>query len=527
MIARIGIVIICIVASIAVFNIFYVPKQRSYSVEALRQQYLLPPTPSVDHAEFEQLQGPFQTPQEVTEACISCHNLSDEEIMNSSHWNWQRTEYVMGQGVKSIGKANVINNFCIGAQSNEQACAKCHIGFGMTDQDFTFEASRNVDCMVCHDNSDAYLKASAQAGYPDRSVNLQKVAQSVGRPRKENCGACHFFSGGGNNVKHGDLESALLSTSVEVDVHMASNGIDLSCVDCHSAENHKMKGKLYSVSSSNYSRSSCVQCHDAAVHQNEILNTHFAKVSCQACHIPEYAKVNPTKMEWYWSEAGQLKEGEPFHLEDSAGNHTYLSTKGRFAWQSNVVPEYVWFNGTADHYMLGDTIDTIPVQINRLFGSATDKESKIIPVKVHRGNQIYDPVNNYLVQPKLFDTRKGEGAFWSDFDWDAAAKAGMEKIGLDYSGSYGFVETEMYWPVNHMVAPAAKALRCDQCHTRSPNGRLANLAGFYLPGRDVVWVSEFFGKAILYLTLASIVTHGAMRAAGALKRRQNRSKTSL
>jgi hypothetical protein len=79
-----------------------------------------------------------------------------------------------------------------------------------------------------------------------------------------------------------------------------------------------------------------------------------------------------------------------------------------------------------------------------------------------------DSKNNYLIVPKLF----GQGGYWKTFDWNAAAKLGMELINLAYSGEYNFVETEMYWPINHMVAPAENALRCTECHTRKETKRL-------------------------------------------------------
>ena len=62
--------------------------------------------------------------------------------------------------------------------------------------------------------------------------------------------------------------------------------------------------------------------------------------------------------------------------------------------------------------------------------------------------------------PKLF----GETGFWKTFDWDSAAEQGMAIAGLDYSGSYGWVETEMYWKINHMVAPKEGSLKCGACH---------------------------------------------------------------
>ncbi|PHQ95640.1 MAG: hypothetical protein COB39_12730 [Marinosulfonomonas sp.] len=34
------------------------------------------------------------------------------------------------------------------------------------------------------------------------AVDLKKAAQSVGMPGRENCGNCHFYGGGGDNMKH-------------------------------------------------------------------------------------------------------------------------------------------------------------------------------------------------------------------------------------------------------------------------------------------------------------------------------------
>ncbi|MBN2806763.1 MAG: tetrathionate reductase family octaheme c-type cytochrome [Prolixibacteraceae bacterium] len=499
------------IIALVLVNVLHKEVYYNLKLEQLKQEYAIQPVSSVDHRKFPALQKTFETPQEVTEACISCHTERHKEIMASAHWNWERVAYVEGRGISATGKKNVINNFCIGAQSNEQSCAKCHIGYGMSNDHFDFNNARNVDCMVCHDNSEAYQKGTSLAGYPDRSVNLTEVAQSVGAPTKNNCGSCHFNGGGGNNVKHGDLEQALLSCSREVDVHMASNGMNMSCTECHSAENHKILGKLYSVSSTNTDRATCEQCHSNTPHFDPIINRHNAKVSCQACHIPEYAKVNATKMEWKWSDAGKLKDGEPFETDDEMGNHDYLSIKGSFKWEKNVQPDYIWFNGTADHYVLGDPIKSVPVQVNTLNGSHDDGHSKIIPVKIHRGDQIYDKVHKILIQPKLYSAEKGDSAFWMDFDWNEASEAGMRRVGLPFSGEFGFVETEMYWPVNHMVAPKDQAVGCAECHTRSDEGRLAKLGGFYLPGRDHNKPLEYAGIFLILASLAGVMIHSAIR----------------
>ncbi len=504
------IVIAALILILLMVNLLNLEDNYNLKLEELKHNYAIKKVPSVDHRKLPALDKIFETPQEVTEACLSCHTEVHKEVMASSHWNWERVAYVEGKGITSAGKKNVMNNFCVGTSSNEQSCAKCHIGYGMSNNHFDFENARNVDCMVCHDNSEEYLKGASMAGYPDRTVNLGEVAQSVGTPKRSNCGSCHFFGGGGNNVKHGDLEVAMLSTSRDVDVHMGANGMNLDCVTCHTTENHQITGKLYSVSPDNANRSTCEQCHTNTPHLSNVINRHGSKVSCQACHIPQYAKVNPTKMSWKWSDAGKLKDGKPYEEEDSLGNHNYMSIKGSFVWKKNVTPDYVWFNGTAEQYLLGDTIKSVPVQMNTLHGSHNDRNSKIIPVKIHVGDQIYDKVYNRLIQPKLFGDAEGDSAFWKDFNWEEAAEAGMKRSGLPYSGQYGFINTEMYWPVNHMVSPKEQTVGCAECHTRD-NGRLAKLTDFYLPGRDRNVLQDKLGILAFFLTLAAVTGHGLIR----------------
>jgi len=514
---------IIIILTIILVMIFHEEETYNLRLEHLKQEYAIKPVSSIDHSKLPELQRGFATPQDVTEACISCHTERHKEVMASSHWNWERLAYVEGRGVSAIGKKNVLNNFCIGARTNEQACAACHIGFGMTSDHFDFENARNVDCMVCHDNSEEYLKGSAMAGYPDRTVNLTKVAQSVGTPTKLNCGSCHFFSGGGNNVKHGDLEIGLTAATRDIDVHMAANGMNMTCVDCHTAENHQMLGKLYSVSSTDINRMECQECHTGTPHFDDLLNRHNAKVSCQACHIPKYAKINPTKMAWYWSEAGKMEEGKPFEHKSEEGDVDYLSKKGSFVWAKNIKPDYMWFNGTADHYILGDTIQSVPVQMNTLYGSHDDPGSKIVPVKIHVGDQIYDKNYNILIQPKLFAEEKGDSGYWQDYDWDKAALAGMNSVGLPYSGEYGFVETVMYWPVNHMVAPSNETVACAECHTRT-DGRLAALAGFYLPGRDTNKIVDRFGSFLFFGSILAVLIHAFIRFLVSIRKREYESE---
>jgi octaheme c-type cytochrome (tetrathionate reductase family) len=483
----------------------------------------------VDHSKFEILQQDFENAHKVTEACLSCHTERHTEIMETSHWKWERDEVLEGKGVIPLGKKNILNNFCIGVSGSEATCTRCHIGYGWADKSFDFTEKLNIDCLVCHDNTGTYEKDKGAAGYPKASVNLNYVAQNVGSPERENCGVCHFWGGGGNNVKHGDLDQAMLDCSREVDVHMTTEGENMSCIECHVTENHNITGKVFALSSENKNRVTCEQCHSDKPHGDNILDDHLCRVACQTCHIPYYAKANPTKMIWDWSTAGKLDEdGHAMHQADADGNHKYMSIKGHFIWDDHVTPEYFWFNGIANHQLIEDKIESVPVQMNSLDGSYMDKgyckksinPSKIWPVKVHRGKQIYDPVNNTLIQPKLWDKEEGEGAYWVDFDWNLAAEKGMDYLGLPYSGEYDFVETEMYWPLNHQVAPKEQSLKCIDCHTKN-GGRLASLGDFYLPGRDQKAGVEIFGILLILGSLIGVAIHAIYRVIAGKKYKNN------
>ena len=117
----------------------------------------------VDHSEFPILQGPFESPEDVTKACLSCHTEAATGIMHTTHWTWEFVNETTGQ---TLGKKHVINNFCINPQSNEPRCTSCHVGYGWKDNNFDFSAEEKVDCLICHDTTGTYKKFPAGAGYP-------------------------------------------------------------------------------------------------------------------------------------------------------------------------------------------------------------------------------------------------------------------------------------------------------------------------------------------------------------------------
>ena len=406
--------------------------------------------------------GPFESGPEVTRACLQCHQAQANDFAHTEHWTWSSEQYVPNHKEKvDIGKKNSVNNFCIAVPSNWPQCTSCHAGYGWEDASFDFSDTRNIDCLVCHDTTGTYEKDPKGAGAPAKNVDLTAVAQSVGRTSRKTCGSCHFYGGGGDHVKHGDLDSSLLNATRDYDVHMGTDGPNATCQFCHQTIKHDIPGQAMSISVGEGSRVECGGCHGEMPHESATLDRHSRSVACQTCHIPTYAKSKPTKTWWDWSKAGIDRKSE----SSVDGTETYSKSKGEFRWGQNLVPEYAWYNGRSDRYVLGDPINPEGiVYLTKPLGSIDDANAKIYPFKIMQGKQPYDAELKYLAVPKLFD------GFWLHFDWNKALADGMAAAGIAYSGSYDFVSTKMYWQISHMVVPKEQALACGECHIS--NGRL-------------------------------------------------------
>ena len=225
----------------------------------------------------------------------------------------------------------------------------CHAGYGWEDDQFDFSDPHKVDCLVCHADRATYGKGDY--GYPGEGVDLTAAAQSVGLPTRENCGTCHYDGGGGNNVKHGDLDTSLNFPSENLDVHMG--GLNLQCIDCHRTTDHVIKGRLLADSIDHSSQQS--RCSAPTVTPPRRTTTSASTPTRQAWRARpatsrQMALKNPTKVTWDWSTSGQDRP------ED---HYTYLKIKGDFHYETDVTPTYRWFNGSnAYRYLLGDTHHT-------------------------------------------------------------------------------------------------------------------------------------------------------------------------
>jgi octaheme c-type cytochrome (tetrathionate reductase family) len=490
---------------------------------------------TADHSKFEQLQGPFSSGPEVTRACLGCHNEAGHQFMKNIHWTWEFKNEATGQ---LLGKRHLVNTFCTNARGNEGMCAQCHAGYGWKDESFDFSNEENIDCLVCHDRTGTYYKTPPTTGNKACSIMFEgkkpiqwaKVAQSVGKPGRENCGGCHFYGGGGDGVKHGDLDSSLIAPPRELDVHMDAHGLNFPCTECHRTNKHLWAGSRYQVIARDTAGTgkpglrrdvaTCESCHGTGPHPMDSLlglklNDHVDRIACQTCHIPTMARGGvATKTDWDWRTAGRTRNGVGYKEKNyiqGNGEHraTYKSIKGSFQYGENLVPLYAWFDGQMRYTTIDTRFDPAagPVEINSFQGSAADPASRIWPFKRMHTVQPYDKGNNTLVYMHLWGD--DENAFWGNYDFAKAIRTGMEKFNLPYSGEYGFVETYSYWPITHMVAPKEDALACGACH--SSDSRLAGLKDFYLPGRgDTPWLDRI-GLLAVIATLAGVLAHGALR----------------
>lgn len=402
----------------------------------------------------------FASGFDVTAKCVGCHAQKATEMLQTQHFTWkgptpelqafdgafQVTDVVRNPG--TIGKANLINNFCVAVPSNEKRCDQCHAGYGSdpdatkpqksarayTAADSSIPLEHRVDCLVCHsDPAAGYKKDLKNWGLPDATVNLANAAAAVIKtPTRQNCGVCHFYAGGGDYVKL--MGSSLKAPAESLDVHM---GRGMTCAQCHVDPGHQFKGAGIHVPS-NTGRAACTDCHVAAPHtgkfaNGETIDRHVDTLACQTCHIPAFARGQFTKMDWDWSTAGDKSKGGGSgvikQLVNDAGEVTaggtevvtYDYIKGDFVWKRNVKPAYAWYNGKMTHVTASDkgsfTVETglTAMHHDRItlampLGSAADATAKIYPFKMMHGRQaVYvDGANSFVIVPNVF----GPAGFW-------------------------------------------------------------------------------------------------------------------
>ena len=413
-----------------------------------------------------------------TKTCLACHEQQAKHAFGSIHYQWKApAPNLVNAGNQKIGKFNSTNDFCtnpsfqwIAILTNDQGkvigngCSKCHTGLGLKPSETMSQAQlENIDCLICHasnyrrevvkkdDGSLAWMPAAR--GNAELMAN---IAQNVGKPTNLNCLACHVGSGGGLNFKRGDLETAHLRPTRDFDVHM---GGGMQCIQCHKFKDHRVEGAGTQMSGmdwpTNEQRPQCENCHRGAPHKDGTLNRHASAVYCTTCHIPTFARKDPTDMRRDWSKAEEVKgEGrfEP-HIE----------------FGKNVKPAYAWWNGTGTIALLDQPVKPAAngkVSLYKPAGSISDPKAKIYAFKYHTGRLPIESASNRMVPVQVGATFRTGNTMASAIG-GAKGYLGKELTAKDIS----YIEVDRWMGIFHEVVPKAQALKCADCHAAS-GGRL-------------------------------------------------------
>lgn len=428
-------------------------------------------------------------------ACLSCHDGGDggvqyDQMWSSTHYAWtgEAVDMTNQQGTQQGKLTNAVNSYCINILGDWPVCGSCHVGRGIEPGQGDTKA--NIDCLACH--SSEYM--GARARLPDGSMGVASptdtMVQNLGKPTRLNCLMCHAKAGGGDAVKRGDLSLATITNSdANFDVHMNTSGPDLSCQSCHVFEQHLVIGKgsdLRPTDDPNRGAEvKCTTCHNndgnggwshaiAGANRSEG-DRHGARVACQSCHIPTYAKVaTEVTRDWrmhHGTEGPTVADGV------SGPGHPHTSKA------ANLIPEYLFWDRTSDNYLLDDdatlTEDTTKSGVYDGHGLVADvpysstfptsrplgdvNNGKLYPFKYKTALQPITIADDRLIALNTFTYIKGSG------DVGQAIQEGLVDMGYSASEPYEWAVTDTYQLLNHGANPAAQVADCTQCHhtTRS------------------------------------------------------------
>jgi hypothetical protein len=264
---------------------------------------------------------------------------------------------------------------------------------------------------------------------------------------------------------------------------MNTSGADLDCQACHVFQNHRVIGKGSDLRPTDDpargSEVSCLTCHTdkgtSTGHDTTKINDHVARVACQACHIPVYAKVaTEVHRDWRIHHDGTPADGV------SGPGHPHTDK------QSDLTPVYAFWNRLSDNALLDDdasrTYDvkfgTYPT--SRPIGDVKDAASKLYPFKYKTAVQPKTIDDNRLIALDTFEYLKTSG------DVVTAVEKGLSNMnyGDNPVPAYEWVVTDTYQLLNHGINPASGALQCADCHGTTAQMDLQGELGYQLKSTE-------------------------------------------
>lgn len=406
--------------------------------------------------------------------CLSCHDTEANEVSDSTHYQWlgDTPDMINATGTPQGKLTNAVNSYCINILGDWPVCGTCHVGRGLRPDDANADMT-NIDCLTCHNAE----YASQRTRLPDGSMGVvtptDSMVRGIHQPTRENCLKCHANAGGGDGVKRGDLSMATITNAnSNFDVHMNTSGSDLDCQSCHVFQNHKTIGKGSDLRPTDDitrgSEVSCTTCHTgkdgSSGHSTTKINDHVARVACQTCHIPVYAKVaTETHRDWTSHKGGIDGPGHP-----------YTET------MANLTPEYKFWNRLSNNALLGD--DAGAYSTSTPEGDVTD--GKLYPFKYKTALQPMTTNDHRLIALDTYEYLKGSG------DVNLAIEKGLVAMHYAANTNYEWVTTDTYQLLNHGISPSSGALQCSNCHGSTNRMDLQNDLGYELKADEAIVCSQ-------------------------------------
>jgi len=396
--------------------------------------------PGKEYIERNGYQGPS------TCEAQGCHPGTAKEFLDTVHWKHASPvpnveglepgkEYGMKNRIYTMCNGNDIVNHLkeipaspVTGKTKFAGCNTCHPGNHISDVGSVGKDAENaIDCLVCHASKYDFRRRRAYKDETGRVVMGQdrskEAALSVGRPDVRNCMVCHESAGGGVLIKRG------FAYARETDVH-AKNG--MVCVDCHAAKNHRIPtGFDPNNWASDGLRVSCEDCHKETPHKDGDLNRHVARIACQTCHIPRTGGAI-AKDFTRWTQ-GADKFYEPTTLSKEANETT---------------PVYAWYNKTVrnEPHFIGPK------------GSREEMGSRIYPFKIFEGKAFFDKKTGNLLSMDFAPPMSTGDAL-------AGVASAAKTLGIkEYEPVPGW--QTIYFGSTHLVTKE-KALTCFHCHSRN------------------------------------------------------------
>ena len=327
------------------------------------------------------------TTYEGAKTCMPCHPGKAEEVHASVHYQWQgATPGVPNLGGKIAGKWGSTNDFCTYPninflfQSTNTAgaqvvigCGTCHVGRGLPPEPTTHHRAVGKRRLPHLPFGPLPAGGGQVNGVPALvtapTVDIAAATAAIQSPPSKNTclSRCHVTSGGGPGVKQGDIDPGQLAEPVTLDVHMSPQGNNMTCLDCHTARNHRIAGRGNDMRPTDLNATvDCLNCHSLTPTITQDINKHTAKVHCTVCHIPAYGRGARTEM---------TRDFTATELDTAVNRYEPVRT-----YANNVTPVYRWFNGLSYFFEFGRNVFFQPdgnFLMAGPLGAITDPNAKI------------------------------------------------------------------------------------------------------------------------------------------------------